>query len=275
VPVKRSRLVVTLNDAAHLEPTAHRQGLSLLKQRVKWNCLYRVLERKADILHTASTFSAERLAHFWPGMRNRLRVIPHGTPQCFFEPPTQGALDAVTLLGLESRHFVLLPCGLDHRKNGDLVLAAWKEIHASMPDLRLIVTSNASDPAYVERARAFGGSIVIPGHVDDDVMRALYHTAAVVWFPSRYEGFGLPVLEAMACGAPVITSNCTSIPEVAGDCALLLPPDDTCAHVDAVRTFVTSSAVADRWRAKGPAHAGQYTWAHSARRMKALFEELV
>ncbi|HLK62890.1 MAG TPA: glycosyltransferase family 1 protein [Bryobacteraceae bacterium] len=275
VPVKRSRLVVTLNDAAHLEPQAHRRGLSILKQRMKWNCLYRVLERKADLLHTASTFSAERLAHFWPGMRDRLRVVPHGTPQRFFEPPSQEALDSVRVLGLEPRQFVLLPCGLDHRKNGDLVLSAWKTIRELLPGLKLIVTSNASDPSYLERAKAHGDSIVIPGHVTDDVMCALYHSAAVVWFPSRYEGFGLPILEAMACGAPVISSNCTSIPEVAGDCALLLPTDDTGAHIDAIRSFVTSSAVADQWRVKGPDRARQYTWANSARKMRTLLEALV
>ena len=114
---------------------------------------------------------------------------------------------AVGSLGLDQGGFVLLPCGLDHRKNGDLVLDAWKEIEHAAPGLKLIVTSNASDPAYLERARGVGRSIVMPGHVDDELMRALYHAAAVVWFPSRYEGFGLPVLEAMACGAPVVTSK--------------------------------------------------------------------
>ncbi len=275
VPVKRSRLVVTLNDAAHLEPSAHRQGTALLKQRLKWHCLYRVLERRADVFHTASTFSAERLAHFWPGMRDRLRIIPHGTTERFFQPPTEEAFEAVRLLGLEHREFVLLPCGLDHRKNGDLVLAAWKQIHQAMPNLRLMVTSNASDPAYVQRARALGDSILIPGHVTDEVMCALYHSAAVVWFPSRYEGFGLPVVEAMACGAPVITSNCTSIPEIAGDAALLLPPDDVSAHIDAIRSFVNKPATADALRAKGPARARRYTWTNSARQLKALFEEMV
>ncbi|MEI9973829.1 MAG: glycosyltransferase [Ignavibacteriota bacterium] len=115
----------------------------------------------------------------------------------------------------------------------------------------------------------------MPGHVNDDVMCALYHSASVVWFPSRYEGFGLPVVEAMACGAAVITSNCSSIPEVAGDSALLLPPDDIGAHVDAVRSFVTCSATADEWRKKGSERAQQFTWERSAQRLKTLFEELV
>jgi glycosyltransferase involved in cell wall biosynthesis len=274
VPPGRGRLVVTLNDVAHLEPAAHRQGLRLIKQRLKWHYLYRVLDRKADAIHTASAFSAERLAHFWPGLRNRLRIVPHGIADCFFQPPSEEALLAVGKLGLCHRRFVLLPCGLDHRKNGDLVLDAWEEIHRADPELRLIATSNASDPAYVERAKSMGGSILIPGHVGDDVMCALYHSAAVVWFPSRYEGFGLPVLEAMACGAAVISSDCTSIPEVAGNAALLLPPDDKRAHIDALRSFVAKDSVAEVWRARGPARARQYTWARSVQGLKAVFESV-
>ncbi len=275
VPVKRSRLVVSLNDAAHLENTAHRQSAALLKQRLKWNYLYRILDRKADALHTSSTFSAERLTHFWPSLRDRLHVVPHGTPARFFTPPSQEGMEAVRRMGLTPGQFVLLPCGLDHRKNGDLVLAVWEKLHREMPGLCLIATSNASDPDYVERARKLGDSILLPGHVTDDVMCALYHAAAVVWFPSRYEGFGLPVLEAMACGAVVITSNCTALPEVAGDAAILLSPDDMDAHLEALRAFASGKAQTAELREKGRARAQQYTWANSARQMKSLFEALV
>jgi glycosyltransferase involved in cell wall biosynthesis len=274
VPAGRSRLVVTLHDAAHLEARAHRPGLGLIKQRLKWHLLYRILDRKADALHTVSAFSADRLAHFWPGMRDRLRIVPLGIAECFFQQPSEAAFAAVRGLGLCARRFILLPCGLDHRKNGDLVLAAWEEIHRADPDLRLLVTSNASDPAYVQRAKAQGDSIVIPGHVSDEVMCALYHSAAVVWFPSRYEGFGFPVLEAMACGAAVISSTCASIPEVAGNAALLLPPDNKRDHIDAIQSFLGSTAEADSWRARGPVRAREYTWAKSARGLKTVFDSL-
>jgi glycosyltransferase involved in cell wall biosynthesis len=274
VPVKRSRLVVTLNDAAHLEPRVHSGGLPLLKQRIKWDYLYRVLNRKADLFHTASHFSAERLAHFWPSLRTRLRVVHHGVTPCFFEPPTEAAFAAVRSLGLNQHEFVLLPCGLDHRKNGDLVLDAWKDIHQSAPNLKLIVTSNASDPAYVERARVFGDSIVMPGHVTDELMCALYHSAAVVWFPSRYEGFGLPILEAMACGAPVVTSNCSSIPEVAGNAALMLPVDDKSAHIEAIRSIARDSSLGDGYRTRGLERARDFTWQKSAAKLKTFFESV-
>lgn len=274
VPVKRSRLMVLLNDAAHMEKGVHRGGSGLWKQRLKWSYLYRVLEHKADAFCTSSLFSAERLAHFRPGIRQRLHVVPHGVAPCFFETPSDQAFTSVGALGLIERGFVLLPCGLDHRKNADLVLDAWPKIHAAAPHLKLIVTSNASDPAYVSRARALGNSIVIAGHVDDDVMCALYHLAAVVWFPSRYEGFGLPVLEAMACGAPVVASNAAALPEVAGNAALLLPPGDCDAHIEAIRSIAADASVAAPYRARGVARAGQFTWARSAGQLKALMEKV-
>jgi glycosyltransferase involved in cell wall biosynthesis len=274
VPVKRSRLVVTLNDAAHLENNVHRSGIASLKHRIKWDYLYKVLAKKADIFHTVSAFSAERLAHFWPVLRSRLRVVHHGVTPCFFQPPGAAAFETVRGMGLNEREFVLLPCGLDHRKNGDLVLDAWKDIHQAAPNLRLIVTSNASDPAYVARARTLGDSIVMPGHVSDDVMCALYHSAAVVWFPSRYEGFGLPILEAMACGAPVVTSNCTSIPEVAGDAALMLSADDKSAHIEAIRSIARDASLGEIYRVRGLQRARQFTWEKSAHTLKTLFENV-
>ncbi len=274
VPVKRSRLVVLLNDAAHLENGVHRGGAALWKQRLKWSYLYRILERKADAFHTSSRFAAERIAHFRPGLRTRLHVVAHGVTPCFFEPPSAEARAAVGALGLQDRAFVLLPCGLDHRKNADLVLDAWPRIHRDLPHLKLIVTSNASDPAYLRRARQLGSSIVIPGHVDDDVMCALYHGAAVVWFPSRYEGFGLPVLEAMACGAPVVASNCAALPEVAGDAAMLLSADDRDAHIEAVRSIATDAQAAAPYRQRGPARARQFTWTRAAGEVKTLMEQL-
>ena len=275
VPVKRSRLLVVLNDAAHMEKGIHPEGAALWKQRLKWNYLYRVLEHKADAFLTSSQFSAERLSHFRPAVRNRLHVIPHGVAPCFFEPPTAEACAAVRALGLEEGRFVMLPSGLDHRKNAELVLDAWPIILESAPEWKLIVTSNASDPAYASRARALGGSIVIPGHVDDDVMRALYHLAAVVWFPSRYEGFGLPVLEAMACGAPVVASRAASLPEVAGDAALLAPPDDRGAHIDAIRSIATDAQAAAPYRLRGPQRAREFDWSRSAADLKRLMERVI
>ncbi|MBC8075133.1 MAG: glycosyltransferase family 4 protein [Chloroflexales bacterium] len=103
------------------------------------------------------------------------------------------------------------------------------------------------------------------GYVADDDVPALLGGALAFVFPSLYEGFGLPVLEAMACGAPVIAANTSSLPEVAGDAALLVPPTDTAAIARAMRDVATNHALRDELRQKGFARAAQFTWQRCAR----------
>lgn len=273
VPVLRSKLVVTLHDAAHLEIGVLRRSIGLWKQRAKWNILYRVLAKKADALHTVSQFSAERLAHYWPGIRDRLHVIPNGVAECFLSNSPVDPAPVLKQLGLRNTRFVLLPCGLQYRKNADLILRAWPLIREKQKDLKL-VTTNVSEPEYASVARTMDGSIVQAGHVSDNDLKALYQSAEAVWFPSLYEGFGMPVLEAMACGAPVITSNATAIPEIAGKAALLVSPHDLSAQVEALLWLIEDKKTAAMYGSRGIVHARNFTWERSAESMRNLFGKL-
>jgi glycosyltransferase involved in cell wall biosynthesis len=273
VPVLRSKLVVTLHDAAHLENGVLRSNVKLWKQRVKWNILYRVLDKKADAFHTVSQFSAERLAHYWPGIHNRLHVIPNGVADCFLSKSRVDPAAVLARLGLANTRFVLLPCGLQYRKNADLILKAWPLVREKHKDLKL-VTTNSSEAEYSALAKTMGGSILQVGHVSDADLRALYQSAETVWFPSLYEGFGMPVLEAMACGAAVLTSNGTAIAEVAGDAALLVQPRDLKAQVDALLWLVEDRKTAAMYGRRGALHATNYTWKRSAQMLRTLFGNL-
>ncbi|MDP8989396.1 MAG: glycosyltransferase family 4 protein, partial [Acidobacteriota bacterium] len=224
VPTSRCRLIVTVHDAAYFDSGAHPNTFATMKQRLKWKFLYATLSRSADLFHTVSQFSAERLGSAFPSIRSRLRVIHNAVPNRFFDPIGPVGEEFLERTGLSHRRFVLLPGGLHYRKNADLVLQAWPILKERVPDLTLVVSGHC-DPRYSARAAALGGSAMFTGFVNDDELCALYSKARVVWFPSRYEGFGMPVLEAMACGAPVVASNCTSIPEIAGDAALLVDPN--------------------------------------------------
>ena len=99
-----------------------------------------------------------------------------------------------------------------------------------------------------------------PGYLATDTLAAFFRRAAVVAYPSFEEGFGLPALEGLACGAPVVTSTGSALEEVVGDAALLAPPDDPAALGDAIATVLDDPGVAARLRAAGPARAAQFTW---------------
>ena len=231
-----------------------------MKQRLKWRYLYHKLSRKADRILTVSNFSAERLGHFFPALRERIRVVPSAVPSRFFEPVSPSGEDALAKIGLANRQFVMAPSGLHHRKNADLILRAWPLLRQKYPDLLLVVTSHC-DPHYLAQTRALGASVRVLGFVDDELLCSLYHAAAALWFPSLYEGFGLPPLEAMACGTPVVASNNSSLPEIAGEAAILVSPASMQENIDALDTILRTPAVVSRLVAAGRERALLFTWA--------------
>ncbi len=274
VPVRRARLVISCHDAQHFEPGIHRITPWLLKQRFKWRLLFRRLAKKAAMFHMISHYSAERTAHFFPAIKDRLRVIPNAASDSFFRPPTATGQQVLDDLGIANQPYILVPGGLQHRKNADLILEAWPHIHRRNPELKLVVI-NHPHPMYLERAQALAPSFVLGGFQEEQQLVALYNAAQLVWFPTRYDGFGMPVVEAMACGTPVISSNTTGIPEVAGDAALLLSPDKMDDHIEAITGLLHSAPERERLSRLGRQRAAGYTWANSARQMNEAFRELL
>jgi glycosyltransferase involved in cell wall biosynthesis len=113
------------------------------------------------------------------------------------------------------------------------------------------------------------------GFVADQTLAILYRLAGVFVFPSLYEGFGLPPLEAMASGTPVVTSNVSSLPEVVGDAALLIDPYEPEAIAHAMRRVLTEPALRDDLRAKGLARAREFSWDRSVRRVREIYDEVM
>jgi glycosyltransferase involved in cell wall biosynthesis len=124
----------------------------------------------------------------------------------------------------------------------------------------------------LEYARALGDAVVWTGYVPDAELPMLYNAAEMFCYPSLFEGFGLPVLEAMACGVPVITSNVTALPEVVGEAAYLTDPYDVEALAQALYVLARDANARDTWRERGLARAKQFSWARMADQTVAVYE---
>ena len=274
VPVTRARLAMTAHDAGYFEEGSHVRDWTYWKTRLKWELLYKKLARKVDMFHTVSQFSAERLGHFFPEIRSRIRWVHNGVTPHFYGPVDPAGEQFVRDAGLSDRPFVLVPGGLHFRKNAEVILAAAPMLLKQFPDL-IIAIVNHTNPVYAAKATQLGARVRLLGFVPDEALHALYSAATVVWYPSRYEGFGLPVVEAMACGASVVASNSSSIPEIAGDAAVLVDPADPRLHAEAIGALLTDPQARRQLATAGRMRAQRFTWTACAAELKRHFDAML
>lgn len=180
--------------------------------------------------------------------------------------------------GLPER-FILFVGTLEPRKNLGTLLEAYAALRAGGAPQRLVVAGRRGwrCGALFARLRDLGleEEVILPGLVDEGDLPALYTAADLLAFPSLYEGFGLPVLEAMACGTPVVCANTSSLPEVAGEAALLLGPHDVGAWVRATGRVLADPALRESLRAAGLARARRFTWQAAARRTQQVYRAVM
>ncbi len=174
-----------------------------------------------------------------------------------------------------SRPYVLAAGTLEPRKNLERLLDAWAGLPASLRDEHeLVLVGPTGWQAGEILRRAGAGGVRLTGHVPDDELAVLYGGATVFCYPSLYEGFGLPVLEAMRAGAPVITSNVSSLPEVAGDAALLVDPLSVAAISGALAHLLADPSERARLRAAGLARAALFSWERTASELRDVLRRI-
>ena len=175
------------------------------------------------------------------------------------------------------RPYVLYVGKLEPRKNLPVLIEAFASIAQEFPDHQLVLAGNPGwDYQVIHEMAArvsHGKRIQFTGFVSEVDLPVLYAGADLFVYPSSYEGFGIPVLEAMACGTPVITSNVSSMPEVAGDAGLLVDPLDVAELTEAMRQMLSDSELRQQLREKGLERAKQFTWEETARRTLQVYEE--
>ena len=262
-------LVVTLNDVMPLDHPEWFTRVNVLHTRV----IVRRLARLAAALLVPSAFTRREVAAAWDIDPARIHVARYGVDARF----APGPVDEASLARLGVRPPYLLTVGrLQPRKNLEAALDAFTRLSGAGAEHQLVVAGARGwhDDELLERVRTSPAAdrIRVTGRISDDELIALYRGAACFVFPSRFEGFGFPPLEAMACGAPVVSSNRTSMPEVVGDAALLVDPDDAGALASAIGEVLADQALAARLREAGRGRAETFTWRACADATVAAYE---
>jgi glycosyltransferase involved in cell wall biosynthesis len=207
---------------------------------------------------------------------DRVDVVYCGTDESFRLLPA-AAVDHFRRERALPERFILFLGTLEPRKNVQALVRAYGRWHAADPSIPKLVVGGGKGWYYDQiftavEALGLAGEVIFPGYIGQEELPLWYNAADLFVYPSRFEGFGLPVLEAMACGTPVVTSNVSSLPEVAGDAALLVPPDDEAQLIEAMRRALGDMALRQEMRAKGQAHAATFTWERTARQTAAAYE---
>ena len=266
------RSVFTLHDLAFARYPETQTTLNRLFLRSMTPRFLRAADR---VIAISEATKSEAVRLF--GIRaERIRVVPLGVSAAF-TPATADAADAVCRKYGLPRTFVLSVGTLEPRKNHVTLLSAYKALRNRNVDVGLVIAGKRGwrCDAFFERVRALGleGKVTLTGFVPDADLPALYSAGAVFAFPSLHEGFGLPPLEAMACGTPVVAADAASLPEVIGNAGLLVDPRDDVALARAIERALTDVNLRASLRARGLERAALFTWERTARETLQVYEE--
>ena len=263
-------LVLTIHDVSY---ERHPEWYPYRRDAIRrW--FYRRSARAADVIVTDSDFSRREIAAAYDLDPNHIRVVPLGVGSPFLTTtPPRPPADT-------KQPYVLHVGDLHVRRNlRTLVraLARLSSVSAHItPPLLVLAGADRGERVHIEaEAQRANIHVQFAGTPDDDALASLYAGAAAFVYPSRYEGFGLPLLEAMACGAPVIGARAGAIPEVIGDAGMLVDPDDEAEMAASIGRLMTDADLADGFRRAGRKRAMEYTWERTARQTTAAYEEAI
>lgn len=268
VPFVRGRVAMTVHDVHQFEshlPGA--LGVQGLLNRARWAIWLSRALGASNIVVTVSEFTKSRLVKLFAIKPEKIFVIGNGVDSAFFSTsvaPPRLQVDAP---------YALVVGGTRASKGGPNVLAAAARLRKMGSPIQIVV-AGGSNPEWLVRRAIRMGNIRFLGKIDDFELRRWLQHASNLLFLSEYEGFGIPVLEAMAAGAPVVASRRASIPEVVGDAGLLVEPSSVEETVDAIIRLQGSSNFRNELIAKGRARAKCFSWDDVANRLVECLSSL-
>jgi glycosyltransferase involved in cell wall biosynthesis len=278
-PTRAPRLVLTVHDLAfrlfpETAPHSTRRWLTRLDQ---------ALQRAAAVI-AVSAATKDDLTRLYGVPSGRITVVPHGVDRTVFRPSSEARVAEVRArFGIEGPYLLSLG-GIEPRKNLARLVEAFGLLsrRTGLPEVLVIagggVEWNPEGPGGLEAALRTAAPgirerIRLTGYVEEADKVALMGGATALVYPSLYEGFGLPALEAMACGTPVLTSNVSALPEVVGTAGLLVDPGDAEAIAEGMRRLCEDESLRARLREEGLARSAGFSWTETARRTAAVLHE--
>ena len=246
--------------------------------RLYYAALIRAAIRRADIVLTNSDYSKQEILSELGARPAKIRKITLGVDPATFHDRASVDHDRASADKVLERNglrppFVLALGSTEPRKNNVRVIEALRRLRPGYPDLSLAIAGN-NWRGHVFDSNLLDHAVHLLGHVSDEDLPVLMQSAEMLVFPSLHEGFGLPVIEAMALGVPVVTSNVAAIPEVAGDAALLVNPIDVDQIASAMRRILEDRRLADDLRRRGRARASGFRWESTCAELVSLCRDL-
>jgi glycosyltransferase involved in cell wall biosynthesis len=264
-PIGKTKQVVTMHDAAvYAVPHAFN-----VRFRSWYKLLMPALARRLPALMTVSEFSKSELVRYCGADTARVRVAGGSGQHVLRVSPDP---DVLARHGLAAGRYVLAVSSVTPHKNFGVIVDAAR--HLADAKLTVAVAGAVNHDVFGRTELGAHERLKLLGYVDDAQLVSLYENAAAFIFPSLYEGFGLPPLEAMALRCPVIAASAASMPEVCGDAALYFAPRDAAALARAIERVVADAALREQLVEKGVARARRFSWTECARKHLALLAHL-
>jgi glycosyltransferase involved in cell wall biosynthesis len=277
-PLTPCRSVVTIHDCIHLRFPQYLPNR--LAYAYAWSSMWMATHRANRVL-TVSEASKRDILHYFHIPERKIEVIYNAIDDRLGETPTPDEIERVRERYQLNAPYVLYAGNIKPHKNLERLIEAFHTLRQDT-DLAhvklLIIGDEISKYATLRRAvhrYKLHKYVRFFGFVPDKTLAVLYRLARVFVFPSLYEGFGFPPLEAMASGAPVITSNVSSLPEVVGDAALLIDPLDSGAIAQAIRRVLLDSDLREDLRQRGLRRVKEFSWERSVRRVREIYDEVL
>lgn len=232
----------------------------------------------ADRFIAISKFSRDRFLHWFPHVAPEQMSVVYPAARFGQAEPTTRDAEVLASLGLTHQGFWLAVGTVEPRKNYSILIEVYARLVAEWPDTApvcIVGQAGWKETPIGHRVEELGlaGRVIAPGFLPDEQLAVLYRECFALVFPSRYEGFGLPVIEALASGAIVISSNTSSLSEVVGDAGLLVAPDDASSVTVAMRRIVIDASLRDRLCAAGPIQTRRFSWRGAAGQVLDVYEQ--